>query len=143
MSALPVADNRKLELTDDVTDQAGGAVQRHASRHTSQLACIENIYLYIWIKFNFYICMAGKHDLTSRQGSCTYCWSSFKHVAVPMAPRASPASCRTLPGIYQCQHSARGTLVNRVHILSLHAMFVAIRQHLFQSLDGCCILPLS
>ena len=76
-----------------------------------------------WIKFNFYmhgrqisICMAGKHDLTSRQESCTYCCSSFKHVAVPMAPRASPASCRTLPGIYWCQHFAGGTLVTRVNI---------------------------
>jgi len=56
-------------------------------------------------------CTAGKQDLTSRQGSCTYCWSSFKHVAVPMAPRASPASCRTLPGDYHCQHIARGTLL--------------------------------
>jgi len=139
MSALPVAGHRKLELTDDVTHQAGRAVPRHASWHTSRLAqknCIDG-------SSSIPVCTTGKHDLTSRQESCTYCWSSFKHVAVPMAPRASPASCRTLPTDYQCQHIARGTLLNRVQVLSLHAMFVAICQHLFQSADGCGVLSLS
>ena len=106
MSALPVAGHRNLELTDDVTDQAGRAVQRHASQHTSWLAYVLKTYTYRCGSS----CMANKHDLTSKQGSCTYCWSSFKHVAVPMAPRASPASCRTLPGDYHYQRCARGAL---------------------------------
>ncbi len=72
MSALPVAGHRELELTDNATDQPSRAVQRHASRHTSQLARIENICLYVWITLSFRR-MAGKHDLTSRQESCTYC----------------------------------------------------------------------
>ncbi len=141
MSALPVAGHGSLELTDNVTDQASRAFRRHACRHTSQLARIENICLYIWIKLKY---MHGRQAGPHLQARVMYILLElFQACCSPNGTQSlsclMPHPARRLSLSAYC----KGDLVDRVPTLCLHAMFVAICQHLFESADGCCVLPLS